>query len=260
MDAGFLELVRYGILPANDPLIVDSLRVVDATLKIETPAGPCWRRFNHDGYGQRDDGSPFQNWGKGRAWPLLTGERGHYALRAGEDVQLYIAAMERLAGNTGLIPEQVWDRPFWSDGENCFGRPTGSANPLAWAHAEYIKLLRSSADGRVFDLPTEVEERYAGKRVRLNQLAMWTLNYPVTSAKPGETLRVYARDAFLLRYSLDNWAHTEDVDATDLDLSIHFVDIPIPREQTHAVRFTFQWKQSGRGQGCDYSVAIVDPA
>jgi hypothetical protein len=61
------------------PLIEDSLRVIDAILRLETPSGRCWRRYNHDGYGQRDDGGPFEGWGTGRAWPLLTGERGHYA-------------------------------------------------------------------------------------------------------------------------------------------------------------------------------------
>jgi len=73
VDAGFLELVRYGIRPAGDPLIEDSLRVIDAVLKVETPFGPAWRRYNHDGYGQREDGSAYQGTGVGRAWPLLTG-------------------------------------------------------------------------------------------------------------------------------------------------------------------------------------------
>src|SRR5262249_46252184 len=86
VDAGFLQLVRYGILGPHEPLVIDSLRVVDRTLKVQTPFGPCWRRYNHDGYGQRPDGSPFVNWGEGRAWPLLTGERGHYELAAGHDV------------------------------------------------------------------------------------------------------------------------------------------------------------------------------
>ena len=97
VDAGFLELVRYGIRKPGDPLIEDSLRVVDAVLKVETPFGPCWRRYNHDGYGQREDGGPFQGWGYGHAWPLLTGERGHYELAAGRDVQPFIRAMESVS-------------------------------------------------------------------------------------------------------------------------------------------------------------------
>ena len=87
IDAGFLELVRYGIRRADDPLIVDSLKVVDHCLKIETPFGDCWRRYNHDGYGQKKDGDAYNGSGQGRAWPILTGERGHYELAAGHDVQ-----------------------------------------------------------------------------------------------------------------------------------------------------------------------------
>lgn len=130
VDAGFLELVRYGICKPDDPLIVDSLKVVDAMLKVETPVGPCWHRYNHDGYGQREDGGPFLNWGKGRVWPLLTGERGHYELAAGHDVQPYIRAMEGLASDTGLLPEQSWDEADRPEAELWLGRPTGSAMPL----------------------------------------------------------------------------------------------------------------------------------
>ncbi len=59
VDGGFLELVRYGIRKGGDPLMEDSLRVIDAVLKTDFPAGPCWRRYNHDGYGQRDNGDAF---------------------------------------------------------------------------------------------------------------------------------------------------------------------------------------------------------
>ena len=109
VDAGFLELVRYGIRKPDDSLIVDSLRVVDAVLKVETPFGPCWHRYNNDGYGQKEDGGPFVGWGKGRGWPLLAGERGHYELAAGHDARVFIRAMEGFSSVTGLLPEQVWD-------------------------------------------------------------------------------------------------------------------------------------------------------
>ena len=96
VDGGFLELVRYGIRSADDPIIVDSVKVMDAVLKVETQAGPVWHRYNHDGYGQQEDGGPFTSVGVGRAWPLLTGERGHYELAAGRSVECYIRAMEQL--------------------------------------------------------------------------------------------------------------------------------------------------------------------
>ncbi len=111
VDAGFLELVRLGVRRADDPLIVDSLRVVDSVLKMETPFGPCWHRYNHDGYGQRDDGSPYEGWGTGRVWPLLTGERGHYELAAGHDTAPFVRVRwSGLASSTGSLPlEQSWD-------------------------------------------------------------------------------------------------------------------------------------------------------
>lgn len=95
VDAGFLELVRYGIRKAADPRIEDSLKVVDAVLKADLSGGPCWHRYNHDGYGQRADGGPYDGWGTGRVWPLLTGERGHYELAAGHVVKPFIQAGER---------------------------------------------------------------------------------------------------------------------------------------------------------------------
>jgi glucoamylase len=151
VDAGFLELVRYGIRRAGSPLMEDSLRVVDAVLRVETPAGPCWRRYNNDGYGQQPDGGPFTGWGRGRAWPLLTGERGHYELAAGRDARPYIEAMEGFASRGGMLPEQIWDGGDIPGKELFVGRPTGSAMPLMWAHAEYVKLLRSVRDGIVCD-------------------------------------------------------------------------------------------------------------
>src|SRR5207247_9861625 len=111
VDGGFLELVRYGIRHPRDSLIEDSLRVLDAALKTDFPAGPCWRRYTHDGYGQQDDGGPFSGSGRGRPWPLLTGERGHYELAAGRESMPYLRAMERVANSTQLLPAQIWDPP-----------------------------------------------------------------------------------------------------------------------------------------------------
>ena len=148
----------YGIRRPDDQVILDSLRVVDAVLKIDTPFGPCWRRYNHDGYGQRDSGEAYLWWGRGRAWPLLTGERGHYELAAGNNVEDFLRTLEKFALPTGMLTEQVWDAPNLPKAHMCLGRPTGAAMPLMWAHAEYIKLLRSKQDGKIFDSIPEVAE------------------------------------------------------------------------------------------------------
>ena len=176
IDAGFLELVRYGIRRPDDSVILDSLKVVDAILKVDTPMGPVWHRYNHDGYGQREDGGSYAGWGKGRAWPLLTGERAHYELSAGRDVKPFIRAIEGFASATGLLPEQVWDEHDQPESHMFLGRPTGSAMPLMWAHAEYIKLLRSVSDGHVFDLIPEVANRYLGDKKACQLFEIWKPN------------------------------------------------------------------------------------
>ncbi len=256
VDAGFLELVRYGIRRPDDPIIVDSLRVVDAVLKVDTPFGPCWHRYNNDGYGQREDGGSYQWWGKGRAWPLLTGERGHYELAAGRGATQFISAMERFASSTGLLPEQVWDDLDLPQAHMYFGKPTGSAMPLMWAHAEYIKLLRSVYDGHLFDLVPAVSNRYLAEKRICKLLEIWKPNRQPREVKRGYILRIQAPAPFMLHWSLDDWKTTTDTVSFPTALGIEFADIPVTDTQETPVRFTFFWKFSNRWEGRDYIVAV----
>jgi glucoamylase len=255
VDAGFLELVRYGIRKAGDPLIEDSLRVVDAVLKVDTPPGPCWRRYNHDGYGQRADGGPYDVWGCGHAWPLLTGERGHYELAAGRDPQPYIRAMEGFAVSTGLLPEQVWTLPDLPKAHMRFGRPTGGAMPLLWSHAEYIKLARSAMDGQVFDLIPAVAERYLG-RPAAAAMEIWKFNRQVRSLPAGSVLRIQAAAAFRLRWTTDEWAQSHDTQSTPVGTGHEYVDIAVPPGQRAPVRFTFLWTAGGTWEARDFRVDV----
>lgn len=158
VDAGFLELVRLGVLPADDPDVVGSLPEVDATIKVDTPEGPMWYRYNHDGYGEKADGSPYDGTGVGRLWPLLSGERGEYALAAGGSARSYLRTMAGAANAGYMIPEQVWDQP--STGQFTFGEGTGSATPLAWSMAQFVRLARSIDAGKPVETPTLVSDRY----------------------------------------------------------------------------------------------------
>jgi glucoamylase len=255
IDHGFLELVRYGVRRPDDPLIVDSLRVVDAVLKIETPFGPCWRRYNHDGYGQRHDGGPYMGWGQGRAWPLLTGERAHYELAAGRDVRPLVRAMELFSSQGGMLPEQIWDGEDRPGQELFLGRHSGSAMPLAWAHSEYIKLLRSVMDGHIFDSVSVVEERYLGKRPG-RSVEIFKLDRRPQQVLPGQTLRVLAPNSFRLLWSLDGWKTTYTKDAVHTGAPGCFADIPVPREQTAPVQFTLYWTAEERWENKNYSVAV----
>ncbi|HXN85832.1 MAG TPA: glycoside hydrolase family 15 protein [Candidatus Binataceae bacterium] len=255
VDAGFLELVRYGIRKAVDPLIEDSLKVVDASLRHDFPAGPCFKRYSHDGYGQQDDGGPFTEYGRGRPWPLLTGERGHYELAAGRDAKKYLHAMEAFANATRLLPEQIWDQPDIPKQLLFYGRQTGAAMPLMWAHAEYIKLLRSMADGKVFDLIPEVQSRYSGKRAR-NRIELWKFNRQPKSVQPGSRLRFQAEAPFKLHWTRDEWRTTEDTASTMTPLGLTHADIQIPADAAAPLRFTFYWPEGERWEGRDYFIEV----
>jgi glucoamylase len=163
VDAGFLELVRLGIKDANDPLVRKSLTVIDKLIRVETPAGPAWYRYNHDAYGERPDGGPYDGQtGIGRLWALLTGERGEYELALGDrrSARKRLDTLMRLANDGMMIPEQVWDRAKRPNPALRFGSGTGSATPLAWSMAQFIRLAVNIKNGRNLETPQVVSARY----------------------------------------------------------------------------------------------------
>jgi glucoamylase len=174
VDPSFLELVRLGVLRADNPAVLSTLPVVDRELGVNTPNGEFWHRYNHDGYGESLTGGPFgNNDGVGRLWPIFAGERGEYELAAGElsgDVSAArSAAMKRLGAmantaNDGLmLPEQVWDdNPPAGTAGRLPGTGTGSATPLGWTHAQFIRLAWSIDAGRPVETPSLVSCRYGG--------------------------------------------------------------------------------------------------
>jgi glucoamylase len=257
VDAGFLELVRYGIRRPGDPLIEDSLRIVDAVLKVDTPLGPCWHRYNHDGYGQREDGGSYMGWGKGRIWPLLVGERAHYEFAAGRDIGPLIKTMEQFASRTGLIPEQAWDSHDIPELHLYLGKPTSSAMPLVWAHAEYIKLLRSVRDGKVFDLIPAVANRYLSGSRKPQPREIWKPIRQLRSVPAGWPLRIQAAAPFLLHWTNDDWKTAADTRSKGTALGVEFVDIEVPPGQKNPLKFTFLWTGSEKWEGRDYEVEVI---
>jgi len=259
IDAGFLELVRFGIRRPGDPLIEDSLKVVDAVLKVDTPYGPCWKRYNHDGYGQRADGTSFSKWGVGHAWPLLMLERATYELAAGRDLGPYLRAAEAFSTGVGLFPEQIWDAPDIPEEHMFFGKATGAAIPLMWAHAEYVKLLRSAIDNKIYDCIPCVADRYCNDKPR-PVIEVWKMNRQVRKVPAGAQLRVQAGRPFVLHWSDDEWNTVHDTPSTATALELEYVDIQVDTMQKAPVRFTFHWAMDNRWEGTDYAVAIEHPA
>ena len=193
----FLALARLGLRRPDDPRIGATLAVVDALLRCELPTGVAYHRYNGDGYGEHDDGRPFDGTGVGRAWPLLAGERGELAAQLGEDAAPYLRAMASMAGPGGMLPEQVWDAaPIPARGLDT-GRPSGSAMPLVWAHAQFLKLARTLTSGRPVELMRAVEERY-GAAVPRAATWHWRQDVPFQAVPGGRDVLIEALDPFEL--------------------------------------------------------------
>jgi glucoamylase len=258
IDHGFLELVRYGVRRADDPLIVDSLKVVDAVLKRELPQGPGWLRYNYDGYGQRPDGGPFLGWGQGRVWPLLTGERAHYELAAGNGFDAMIRTLEAFATCGQLLPEQVWDE---ADKPRTYlrrGKPAGSAVPLVWAHAEYLKLLRSAVDGKVFDRIDAVHNRYSdpeGRKQLRHNLEIYSMRRPIQRLPRGSTLRILNEARFEVAWSADGWKTTHSAASRSYGYCGFSADVTPPVDSDLLV-WTMHWPDQDRWLGYNIEVKI----
>jgi len=253
-----LAFVRFGLRAPDDPRILSTVKVIDATLKVETPRGPVWRRYQGDAYGEHADGRPYDGTGVGRGWPLLTGERGHYELAAGRvHVAEHLAhAMETLGGEAGLLPEQVWDGADIPERELYVGHPTGSAMPLVWAHAEYLKLCRSLFDGRVFDQPPQTVERYLVLQKTSDRL-IWCFNNKVRAMPAHRTLRVETLAPAVIHWSVDEWRTVHDTSTRDTTLAVHVCDLGTRELRSgDRVHLTFYWPEADRWEGTDYLICI----
>lgn len=253
-----LALVRFGLRAPDDPRIRNTVRVIDALLKVELPGGPCWRRYNGDGYGEHEDGRPFDGIGVGRPWPLLTGERAHYELAAGNvaEAERLLGAMEAFASDGHLLPEQVWDGDDIPERELFRGRPSGSAMPLVWAHGEHVKLLRSLREERVFDMPPQPYQRYQVENTR-SPLRIWRLNQKCRSFAAGKILRVELPSAALVHWSGDGWQTVTDTPTHETLFATHVADLDTAMLAAGgAVAMTFYWQREARWEGVDYRLDI----
>jgi glucoamylase len=167
VDQSFLGLVLFGAKRFDDPVIRNSLAVGDKVLKADTASGPIWHRFTFDGYGETATGADWDifptkaNQTLGRAWPILTGERGEYALLAGGKATRYLRTIARTANDGLMLPEQVWDgRPPTGQAGAESGKGTRSATPLAWTHGQFVRLAWSIARGRPVERPCIVARHF----------------------------------------------------------------------------------------------------
>ena len=261
VDAGFLELVRLGIKSPEDPLIEKSVKVIDKIIKVETPNRDGFYRYNHDGYGEMDDG---RRWnfdgkytGKGRLWALLSGERGQYelaqfAFREYEKTQkliesfpvviqfrnklpltldqnpfirkpyLRLDAMANFANEGLMIPEQVWDKKETPNADKQFvpelkfGEGTGSATPLAWSMAQFIRLAVNLKEGRNLDTPDIVYNRYVKNGIpgQASEFGGTDTEVVLPPLKAGETIKFprQAQPKTKVAYQINGETHLTEAD------------------------------------------------
>jgi glucoamylase len=254
----FLHLVRFGIRSPDDPIVRESIEVIDRVLKYDLPQGPGWRRYNHDGYGEKADGSAFDGTGIGRCWPILTGERGHYEVAAGREPMPFIQAMENFANEGGMIPEQVWDAADLPQARMKRGFPTGAAMPLCWSHAEYISLVRSRHDGVCFDRVEPAFQRYVARPVP-SRHEIWSLRHPLRRMSHGKILRIILAAEASIVWSIDDWARTNHSDTThETELNVWFADFPTAHWPGPCVMaFTLFWQRDQRWEGRNWQVAVL---
>lgn len=263
-----LALVRFGVRAADDPRMVDTVRVIDATLKTETPTGPTWRRYVGDGYGEDEIGSAFDGTGIGRGWPLLAGERAHYELAAGraDEAARLGAVMRAQATDGGMLPEQVWDAPDIPELDLLNGRPSGSAMPLVWAHAEYVKLLRSMNEGAVYDCPPQTHARYVAQ-TNTPRVTVWSFANQPSRASRLQALRIDVSASATVHWTDDQWVTSHDAVTERIMPGLHCVELPAPAGKSPdesatepaatdstRVQFTFYWNDTTRWEGHDFTV------
>ncbi|MBI1424149.1 MAG: glycosyl hydrolase [Gammaproteobacteria bacterium] len=253
----FLQLVRFGLRRADDPVIVDSIKVIDALLKVETPSGPSWHRYNGDGYGEHADGRPFDGSGRGRLWPLLTGERGHYEFLAGRDPMPFINAMLAMSGEGGMLPEQVWDSAAIPDLHLYPGKPSGSAMPLAWTHAEFVKLVHAYLMKEPIDRPQAVWQRYQGQRPQA-KTAFWLQQAPINRIHEGMHLYIGLHQPSLIRWGSNDWRQVRNLPTWDSGIGLHIAELDTRLLTAgETIEFTYRRAADGVWIGRDYKIAVA---
>jgi glucoamylase len=256
VSTGFLHLVRYGIRRPDDPIILNSIKVIDRVLKTETPLGPIWHRYNHDAYGQTVEGLGYAGTGIGRGWPILTGERGHYELAAGHDPFPYVKALESFGSDTMMIPEQVWDTTDMPEKHLYLGKKTGSATPLVWAHAEYIKLLRSIREGKPFDQVEEVKKRYLEDRSLLLNYEIWKKNRQLKEVSPLIPIRFIFERPFRLLINKDG-GFEPTADSINTNIGLYYLDLDPSPYKDSSFSFKISWIDTGQVEDSIFSVSVM---
>jgi glucoamylase len=253
----FLALVRFGLRAANDPRIVDTLTICEGELGITIGEHRHYHRYEADGYGEHDDGSPFDGTGIGRAWPLLTAERAIQAVLSGEDERLYVASILASRTKGGMIPEQVWDRDAIDAYELHPGLPSGSAAPLVWAHSELLKIVAAKKTGRAMErlgcmVPDSFPLSNSTTLSMTPTAAHWRSDVPIAVLAPGKKLLIEAERAFTLHLGMNGWNEITDMASEPIGLGRFGVMLHL-QPNWESIQFTRHWPD-GTWEGQDHNI------
>jgi glucoamylase len=267
VDAGFLELVRQGVMPANSPYITLSLQVIDSTIKQTINGNSYWFRYNHDGYGEHVDGSNYNGTGTGRLWPILSGERGIYSIASGSsNADEYLTAMTATENSSGFIPEQVWDSS--SPAGYTPGTPTKSMDPLNWTMGEFITLLMSAKNHTIADVPLLSYSRYVTNAYQPHTGKV--VDYDTSQLYQGKALTIFyngslaSRSHVYLHWGENNWHNVVVEDKPMFRRADGFwqttISLPVDAAQ---INFAFNdgsanWDNNG-GSNWNVSINSNDP-
>jgi glucoamylase len=250
----FLYLPRLGLRAPDDLRILDTLKIAEVMLGSDTPSGRAYHRYDTDGYGEWLDGSgfPIRNYGIGRPWPLLAGERGHFEVASNTPPTAQLEAMLAMRGRGGLLPEQIWDADSLPWRQLAPGHPTGSAMPLAWAHSELIKLAVAAQNARPFEQLKLITDRY-NSTPPVSKAWYWSDNTPVTALPTDRTLVIVDTRPFTLHYGFNNWdpSTVHEAEATSIGLGLSGVTLTAEEFGTHdslqfVRRYQDGWENSSR--------------
>ncbi len=256
ISTGSLSLVRFGIRNHDDKKILNTLKIIDGELMTKTDNGYLWHRYSKDGYGEHANGAPFDGTGIGRGWPLLSGERANYEIASGnmDRAEELFSSMEKFSNVGGMIPEQVWDSEDIPERGLYKGKPSGSAMPLVWAHAEYVKTAWALENGRPYDQDQNVFERYVTKGTTSHK-EFWSYRNKSKYANNAESIIFILKADCFMRVTKDNWNTFEDVNAKNILNGVYFLELQVKEMQPgSALEFTFFWKESEKWEGNNFTI------
>ncbi len=128
--------------------------------------------------------------------------------------------------------------------------------PLAWTHAEFVKLVASRALQRPFDRPEAVWRRYRGNRVDARR-AIWAPHAAIGDIKAGVSLIIVLPARANVHYGFDGWQNVSDASTTPNALGVHVLHLDTSKLQPgQHLDFTYWGVPSGTPAGRDYRISI----